>query len=153
MQTTDVRTVRSGYSPLRILLAMDAAVLFGLGWLLICAPRQVEAAFSFKDLPEGVGYILGLWGCVLVTVGAGYAVAAMDPIRHLVWVQVGIARGVLECVLGVIYLARGVVNWPQAGAGILVAAGVTVAYILTYPRRPRAIPGAVSPPAGASPEA
>lgn len=148
MQTT----VGKGYSPLRILLAMDAAVLFVLGMLLICAPRQVEAAFRFKELPEGVAYIIGLWGCVLVTVGAGYAVAAMDPIRHLVWVQLGIARGALECVLGVIYLARGVVTWQQSGAGIVVAAAVTVAYILTYPRKPRAVPGGVSSPAGPSPE-
>ena len=137
------------YSPLRILLAMDGAVLFLLGLLLICAPRQIEAAFQFKDLPDGVGYIIGLWGCVLVTVAIGYAVAAMDPVRHLVWVQVGIVRGVLECVLGLVYLARGVVTWRQAGLGILVAALVTVAYLVFYPRKPRAV-GSVAPtPSGA----
>ena len=99
------------YSPLPILLAMDAVVLFLLGLLLILEPKQVELAFHFKDLPGGVSYIIGLWGCVLATMAIGYAVAAMDPIRHLVWVQVGIARGALECILGAIYLARGVVTW------------------------------------------
>ena len=34
----------------------------------------------------------------------GYLTAARNPIRHLVWVQVGIARGVLEFVLGAVWL-------------------------------------------------
>jgi len=127
------------HSPLRILLALDAAVLFLLGALLILSPRRVEFAFQFKDLPDGVSYIIGLWGCVLVTLAIGYAVAATDPVRHVVWVQVGIARGALECVLGTIYLARGVVTWPQAGFGIIVASLITVAYLVLYPRKPRVI--------------
>src|SRR5438046_2993879 len=127
------------YSPLRILLALDGAVLFLLGTLLILSPRHVEGAFHFKDLPEGVSYLIGLWGCVLVILAIGYAVAAMDPIRHVVWVQVVIARGALECVLGTIYLARGVVTWHQAGFGIIVASLITVAYLVFYPRRPRVI--------------
>ena len=128
------------YTPLQILLAMDAIVLFLLGLLLVLAPKQVEMAFHFKDLPEGVSYIIGLWGCVLVTLALGYAVAALDPIRHVVWVQVGIARGALECLLGLIYLARGSVTWQQAGFGVLVAALITAAYIVLYPRKPRVIP-------------
>ena len=66
-------------SPLRVLLVLDAVVLFLLGALLILAPRRVEFAFQFKDLPEGVSYIIGLWGCVLMTMAIGYAVAAADP--------------------------------------------------------------------------
>src|SRR6185369_9360061 len=133
------------YSPLRILLAMDAAVLGLLGLLLELAPKQVELAFRFKDLPEGVGYIIGLWGCVLVTMAMGYAVAATDPIRHVVWVQVGIARGTLECVLGALYLASGVVTWQQAGFGIIVAALITLAYIVFYPRKPHSVQSGGSP--------
>ena|SRR5438093_82592 len=127
------------YSPLRILLAMDAAVLFLLGMLLVLAPKQVEAAFHFKDLPGGVSYIIGLWGCVVITLAIGYAAAALDPIRHVVWVQVGIARGALESALGATYLARGVVTWQQAGFGIVVAVLITAAYVIFYPRKPRAI--------------
>ena len=82
---------------------LDAAVLFLLGALLILAPAQVERAFQFQDLPPAVGYMIGLWGCGVATLSIGYMVAATDPLRHVVWVQVGIARGVLECALGVIY--------------------------------------------------
>src|SRR5271165_3304915 len=107
---------------LRNLMLLDAAVLILLGLLLILFPTRIEAAFQFRDLPPGVGYILGLWGCGLATMGLGYAVAAVDPVRHVIWVTVGIARGALECVLGIVFLARGVVTFQQAGFGILAAA-------------------------------
>lgn len=121
-------------SLLRNLLLLDAAVLFSLGALLILLPRQVEAAFQFRDLPQGVNYIIGLWGCVLLTLALGYFVAARDPTRHVAWVQVGIARGALECVVGLTYLARGIVTFSQAGFGIVIAALITLAYVVLYPR-------------------
>ena len=121
-------------SLLRNVLLLDAGVLFLLGALLIVAPRQVEVAFQFNDLPQGVSYIVSLWGCVLATLSLGYAVAARDPVRHVAWVQVGIARGALECLVGAMYLARGIVTFQQAGFGIAVAALITVAYLVLYPR-------------------
>ena len=119
---------------LRILLILDAAVLFVLGLFFVFAPHQVAAAFHFENLPPGVNYLIGLWGCALATLAIGYCVAATDPVRHIVWVQVGIARGTLECLLGAVYVARGVVTFPQAAVGIIAAAVITVAYILSYPR-------------------
>jgi hypothetical protein len=139
-------------SLLRNLLLLDAAVLFLLGALLVLAPKQVETAFGFKDLPQGVSYIIGLWGCVLATTGIGYIVASTDPFRHVIWVQVAIARGALECILGVIYLAQGIVTLPQAGFGIALAALISMAYIALYPRRAVAasVPQTPSPtPTGA----
>ena len=121
-------------TPLRYLLMLDAAVLFLLGALLIFAPGQVERAFHFQDLPAAVGYMIGLWGCVFATLGIGYVVAATDPLRHVVWVQVGIARGALECILGIVYLARGIVTFQQAGFGVVVAGLMAVAYVALYPR-------------------
>ena len=120
-------------SLLRYLLILDAAVLFLLGALLILAPVRVERAFHFQDLPPAIAYIIGLWGCVFATLAIGYVVAASDPLRHVIWVQVGIARGILECVLGVVYLARGIVTFDQAGFGLILAALISIAYMLCYP--------------------
>src|SRR5260370_25532679 len=106
-----------------------------LGTFLIFEPRQVEIAFHFPDLPAAVSYLIGLWGCVFMTLGFGYVIAATHPIRHLVWVQVGIARGALECLLGVVYLARGVVTWQQAAFGIVTAAVIAAAFAALSPRR------------------
>jgi hypothetical protein len=121
-------------SLLRGLLILDAAVLFLLGALLIFAPAQVERAFQFKDLPPAVSYLIGLWGCVFATMGFGYLIAATNPVRHRVWIQVGIARGAFECMLGLIYLARGTVTFHQAGFGVIVAALISIAYLALYPR-------------------
>ena len=124
-------------SMLRNLLLLDAAILFLLGALLIFLPRQVELAFHFPDLPPGVSYLIGLWGCVFATMGIGYVVAAMHPIRHIVWVQIGIARGAIECILGLVYLLRGTVTFQQAGLGIILAGLLSIGYLALYPRKPR----------------
>lgn len=120
--------------PVRILLALDAAVLFLLGALLLVLPRHVEAAFGFIDLPIGVTYIIALLGCVTLTLALGYWKASADPVRHLVWVQVGIARGALECAVGLVYLARGIVTFRQAGVGIILSGLFALAYLVFYPR-------------------
>jgi hypothetical protein len=119
---------------LRILLALDSAVLFLLGTLLLVLPQPVELAFGFPDLPAGVTYIIALWGCVLLTMAIGYWKASADPVRHVVWVQVGIARGALECGIGIIYLVRGIVTFRQAGAGTIIAGLIAIAYLVLYPR-------------------
>lgn len=122
---------------LRLLLVLDAVVLFLLGTVLLLAPQRVEAAFHFHDLPTAVRYFTGMWGCVCLTMALGYAVAATNPVRHLIWVQVGIARGILECLVGAVYLWQGIVTFPQAGLGVVVAGAVALAYVLLYPCAPR----------------
>jgi len=117
-----------------ILLALDAAVLFLLGTLLLVLPRHVLFAFGFADLPIGVTYIVALFGCAVLTMAIGYWKASADPVRHLVWVQVGIARGALECAVGIVYLLRGIVTFRQAGVGIILAGLFAAAYLIYYPR-------------------
>ena len=118
---------------LRLCLVLDSAVLFLLGAVCIFAPGQVELAFGFKNLPVGVNYIIGLLGCVFATLAIGYCVAATDPVRHVAWVQVGIARGALEAILGIVYVAMGTVTFQQAGFGIVIAGLMAVAYLALYP--------------------
>lgn len=124
---------------LRGLLIIDAAILFLLGGLLIVAPTQVERAFHFQDLPPAVAYLIGTWGCLMGTMGFGYLVAATHPLRYRVWINIGVIRGALECALGIVYLARGIITFQQAGLGTLVAGMLAVAYVVLYPRRPRPV--------------
>ncbi|MDQ6630713.1 MAG: hypothetical protein M3Y82_03020 [Verrucomicrobiota bacterium] len=119
---------------LRYLLILDAAVLFLLGAFLMFTPTQIERAFHFQNLPPAVSYFISMWGCVVGTMGFGYVVAATNPVRHRPWIQIGIARGILECVLGSVYLARSAVTFQQAGAGIIVAGLMAVLYLALYPR-------------------
>jgi hypothetical protein len=119
---------------LRMVLVLDAAVLLLLGAALIAAPELAATAFGLEGLPVGVHYLVGTWGCALLTMGIGYVAAAQNPVRHVVWVQVGIARGVLECLVGLWYVMQGVVTLRQAGPGIVVAALMAVAYTVLHPR-------------------
>jgi hypothetical protein len=122
---------------LRCLLLADAAILFLLGAVLIFAPGQVEASFHFQGLPPAVAYLIGLWGCGMATMSLGYVVAVVDPLKHRVWINVAIGRGVLEVFLGTVYLVRGIVTLPQAGGGVLLAAFVSIAYLALYPMAPK----------------
>jgi hypothetical protein len=120
---------------LRMLMMMDAVVLTGLGALFVAVPRRIEAAFHFQNLPAGVDYMVGLWGCVFVSLGLGYALAAVDPRRNVLWVQMGIVRGLLEVVFGAVCVVRGLVTWEQGGFGIIIAGFLVAAYAALCPRK------------------
>lgn len=120
---------------LRMFMMMDAVVLTGLGVLFITVPRRIEAVFHFQDLPVGVDYMIGLWGCVFATLGLATMLAAVEPRRNVLWVQMGIARGVLEAVFGVACAVRSVVTWEQASFGIFTAMFIVAAYLAFYPRK------------------
>ena len=120
---------------LRMLMAMDGTVLALLGLAFICCPSQIAAAFQFKDLPPAINFLIGIWGCALLTLGFGYGFAAVDPIHHRLWITVGIMRGLLEALFGWWCLARGIVTWKQSGMTILLAAFMALAYLALYPRR------------------
>jgi hypothetical protein len=132
---------------LRGVLLLDAFVLFLLGALLVFLPTQIERAFHFTDLPAAVRYLIGMWGCVTGTMGFGYLVAAANPLRHRIWINVGIIRGLLECGLGTYYLVQGTVTVGQAGLGTAIAGLMALAYVALYPRAPRAVDNSTPSPA------
>lgn len=133
-------------SLLRSLFLVDAAVLALTGAFLVFGPERIENVFGFRDLPPAVSYLIGMWGCCLATLALGYVVAATNPVKHRIWADVGIARGALECVLGMVYLAQGIVTFHQAGLGIVIAALMSTAYLILYPRGPRLVATAPATP-------
>jgi len=118
---------------LRVLLAMDAAVLLALGALFMAMPSKVGLAFGFRDLPPAVCYLIGLWGCALISLGVGYLCATGDPVRNVTWVRAGIVRGGLECAFGFIVLGQHMVTWHQAAFGTIIAGAIAVGYLVLYP--------------------
>ncbi len=120
---------------LRVLLAVDAVVLFSLGVVLLFVPARALELFHFANLPGGVHYLVSLLGAVFLSLAFGYGVAATNPLRHVVWVQMGILRGALEVALGLVSLSRGLVTWEQARFGLGIAGLLVIAYVIFYPRR------------------
>jgi len=131
---------------LRSVLMLDAVVLAALGVLLIFEPSRLEMFFHFNDLPPTVSYLIGLWGCVMLSLAAAYALVSRDPIRHRMWIDIGIVRALIETVFGAVCLARGTVNFSQAGFGTILAASLAIVYIVLYPRPPRIIEAVPSSP-------
>jgi hypothetical protein len=118
---------------LRVLLGADAAVLLALGGLFMALPGSVTAAFGFAGLPPATGYMIGLWGCALVSLAVGYLCAVQDPLRNVTWVRAGIVRGALECAFGILVVCEHLVTWRQASFGTVVAGAFAVAYFILYP--------------------
>jgi hypothetical protein len=124
---------------LRCLLVLDAVVLAMMGVLFIFEPHRIATYFHFNDLPNSVSYLIGLWGCVMLSLAAAYGLVSRDPIRHRLWIDIGIVRALLEAGLGVVSLAKGTVNFSQAGSGTILAAALVLAYLLLYPRPPQVL--------------
>jgi hypothetical protein len=121
---------------LRMLMMMDAVVLFALGLALLCCPLQITRAFGFTEVARPILYLLGLWGATVLTLGVAYGIAAVDPVRHRLWIAIAIARGLIEALFGWYCLAQGLVTWKQSGLGILLAAFIALAFLVLYPRSP-----------------
>ena len=119
---------------LRVLLAMDATVLLAMGALFMVVPAKVALAFGFHELPGAAGYLIGLWGCALISLGIGYAYAIGDPVRNVMWIRAGIVRGALECVFGFLMLREHLVTWDQAAFGTVLAGAIAAGYAMLYPR-------------------
>src|SRR4051794_29762068 len=109
------------FSLLRYLLLLDAVVLAMMGVLFIFEPHRIATFFHFNDLPNSVSYLIGLWGCVMLSLAAAYALVSRDPIRHRMWIDIGIVRALLETIFGIVSIARGTVDFSQAGFGTILA--------------------------------
>jgi hypothetical protein len=122
---------------LRMLMALDGTVLLLLGIAFLCCPKQIEAAFQFEGISPSVNFLIGLWGCALLSLGIGYFGAALNPVENRLWIVVGVVRGALEAIFGWWCLSHGIVTWKQSGLTILLAAFMALAYLALYPRRSR----------------
>ncbi len=121
---------------LRTVLLLDSAVLVALGGSFLTVPAKAADVFGFGELPSVVHHLIGLWGCALLTLGIGYFIAATNPFRHRVMIQIGILRGACEVVLGVAHGSAGLVTWSQAATGMIAGGAIALAYSLLYPRAP-----------------
>lgn len=125
---------------LRHLLLVDAALLALIGGALIGAPAEVAKVLHMQALDAQTRYIVGILGCVYLSMAPGYLNASLFPYTATPWVQIGIARGLLECALGVYFIARGYLAFQQVSLGLVVGGAVALAYIVLYPRTPEVTP-------------
>lgn len=142
MNPSQPRNLRS----LRLWMLGDAVLLGALGLAMVFRADLVEAALGFRDLPRAVNYTVAMHGCVMLSLAYGYCLAALNPNRSVLWVQMAVVRAVLEVLAGAAFVAYGVVTFRQACPAIGAAAVVAVGYLVLYPRSPmRAVPVTATP--------
>jgi hypothetical protein len=105
--------------------------LFGLG--LVLTPQAMYRLFDMA-LAGPASYVAGMWGALLLTVAAGYVLAAPQPAARPVFVQVGLARAVVELGVSLFYLGSQTISFKQAAAGMFLALWFGLAYLVLYPR-------------------
>jgi hypothetical protein len=80
---------------LKVAMAVWAVVgiLFGLGFVL--APEQLCSMFGFEKPPTYVPYFLALLGIAYIIAGVFVIIAARDPLKHIMWIQLAIVWSLL----------------------------------------------------------
>jgi hypothetical protein len=108
-------------------------ILVGLG--LVFAPEQLRSMFGFEKAPVYVPYFLAFIGIPYIVAGVFVIIAARDPLKHIMWVQLAIAWSLLEVLTTLYFIIRGNVNFNQAGMVLIIDAIFVVAFLALYPWR------------------
>lgn len=117
-----------------------AIIVFGvihilLGLALIFAPYQTSSVLGFGEIAASAVYIAALCGLTFIAASVWLIAAGRDPLRHLIWVKFAISWTLLGVVVQLYLVAQGVVNFSQAGPGIIIDAVFAVAFLAFYPYR------------------
>jgi energy-converting hydrogenase Eha subunit C len=108
-------------------------ILFGLGFVF--APDQLCSMFGFERGPAYVPYFLALVGIAYIVAGAFVIIAARDPLRHIMWVQLAMVWSLLDAIAALYFIIRGNVNFSQAGMVPIIDVIFVVAFLALYPWR------------------
>ena len=120
---------------LQAALIIYGAISILLGLVLIVAPNQAAGMFGFGEIANYTKYFMALCGISFIAPGVWLIVAGRDPLQHITWVKFAILWSLLAVVAGLYSIVQGVVNFNQAGTGIILDAVFAVAFLALYPYR------------------
>jgi hypothetical protein len=121
---------------LKVVMIIGAAIWILLGLALVFVPGQLGAMMGFAKGPEWSPYLHAWLGVFYLVGGAFIMVAAVrDPLKHIMWVQFGIAVTILTLAVEVYSLMRGFVTFEQIVMEIIINAIFFVALMALYPWR------------------
>jgi hypothetical protein len=108
-------------------------ILFGLGFVF--APTQICSMIGFEKGPAYMPYFLAFVGISWMLAGVFVIIAARDPLKHIMWVQLAIVWSLLDALAALYFIIRGNVNFSQAGMGLILDIVFVVAFLVFYPWR------------------
>jgi energy-converting hydrogenase Eha subunit C len=107
--------------------------LFGLGFVF--APEQLCSILGYEKGPAYVPYLMALVGIACFVGSLFVIIAARDPLKHIMWVQLAIVWSLLNGIAGLYFIVKGNVNFSQAGMGPIMDVVFIVAFLIFYPWR------------------
>ena len=108
------------------------------GLVLIFNPQLFAKIRGFGEIGAISDFgvtIAAICGAAFVAACVWLVVAGRDPLRHIMWVKFAILWNILAVVVMLYLLARGTVDFSQAGTGIIGGAVFAAALLALYPYR------------------
>jgi hypothetical protein len=108
-------------------------ILFALGFFF--APERLCSMFGFEKVPPYVPYFLSIIGIAYILSSVFVIIAARNPLKHIMWVQLATAWSLLEAIATSYFIIRGNINFSQAGMGLIINVIFFVVFPALYPWR------------------
>jgi hypothetical protein len=120
---------------LQITMILWAAIgiLFGLEFLF--APGLVYASTGLQEIPAGVTFFLALLGNMYIVSSFFVLLAARDPLKQILWVQMAMAGSLLDMLAALYFIFRGFIPFNQSGITVIINVILLTAFLAFYPWR------------------
>jgi len=120
---------------LKVAMIVWSAIGILTGLVLIFAPEQFVSMSGFDKGPAYVSYFLALVGIAWTLPGIFVIIAARDPLKHIMWLQMAIFWSILDALAGLFFIIRGNITFSQMGSTVIIDTVFTVIFLALYPWR------------------
>ncbi|HEX8873661.1 MAG TPA: hypothetical protein VF780_03460 [Nitrosospira sp.] len=120
---------------LKISMIAWAVIGFLYALVFILFPNQLLGMFGVSPVPNYVQFFMVLLGNAYILSGIFVILAARDPLKHILWVQLAMAWAVLDLVASLVFIIRGNLTFLQAGNAVIVDIIILAAFLIFYPWR------------------
>ena len=120
---------------LKVALTVYGVIHILLGLAFILVPNQAVALMGFGEIDAAAIYVAALCGIMFIAASVWLIVIGRDPLKHIMWVKFAISWASLGVVIQLYLVAQGVVDFSQAGPGIIQDFVFAAAFLAFYPYR------------------
>jgi uncharacterized protein YjeT (DUF2065 family) len=117
---------------LKVVMIIWAAVAIFMGLVYIFFPDQLNEMGDYVGSNLAT-YVLALLGVCYIAAGTFVILAALDPLKHIRWVQFAIAMAFLTVAVAGSSIGRGLVTFSQEGIPLIFNAVFVIALLALYP--------------------
>ncbi|MFC2006291.1 hypothetical protein ACFLVG_05015 [Chloroflexota bacterium] len=120
---------------LKVALIVYGVVHVLLGLAFILTPYQLGSMFGLGEIADYVPYPMALLGGGFIAASFLFIVTGLNPLEHISGVKFAILWSSLGIITGLYSIARGAVDFSQAGMGIILDVVFAIAFLALYPYR------------------